>query len=168
MDELTVSGPDGLIVVTNSVINDIHFTSEVHGSFNVTRALAWAEKHAILVESPMDLDMVGGMLSKMDVDPARMKELRLQLIEGRLRLRPLLSVQLDNDEYFIIDGYHRLKLLHECKAPKIVSYGIAKQHREQFRVRYYRENDGKRVEIGNLDVLSPLLGKFNDTQGRPR
>lgn len=154
----------GLVVVRNSVMTDIHFTSEMFGTFNITRALKWAREHPDLKWADIPRDTVAGMLANIDHDQGRLRELREQLT-----FEPLLAIAMADGTSFIIDGYHRLQVLYERHRSHVLLCVIPIEHAEQFRVRYYLRYPGKPdQEISNLAILQSTFGRYTDTEGRMR
>jgi hypothetical protein len=154
------------------------FTSSVLGSFNVTRAFAWACAHCEIVAAQSDLDDIEEMLARQDIDQEHL--LRLRALSDAELLRRLLlfhcKVEHEGEErHVLLDGTHRLaEMARRARALgymtiRFNTIEVTPAQLEPFRIRvFFRLCDGSRVELPPDEMLRAIEGLYFSPDGMIR
>lgn len=150
---------------------DVIFTTEHHGAFNVSKAMLWAIEHGETMTAQLDVAHALRTLLRIDLDAEHLLALNSLSDEKLDKITVLLYIDLGDGTHMLIDANHRLA----AKAARAARNGVAMiecpafvislADAQAFRVRYFAVINGQEKEIAEAAMLEQMTGVYSKPDG---
>lgn len=163
--DTTIHSPIGTLSVKGGTFGDETFTSELAGTFNLTRIRQWIKDTDLQpITVNMALETMERMLAQRDIDPVRLEEL---LVSPAQVMEPLVAVEMVHEERiisFLVDGHHRVAIFYNLGITKFRTYLVPADKVDQFKMAMLFNGE----EIDPAQLLSITFGTHFDSDGNLR
>lgn len=169
----TSDADDCALIIIGLEEHQESFTSEKAGTFNVTRARAWANANVEAIDATIGVvDILKLSKDHDSLDSRLMAQLLQKDVQEIIRSTVLLYIVWDDGRHLLIDGHHRLAAVGLMsigqRSVTMRAQFIPFDKKERFRVRYIEHRDGVAREIAPLEILKTIDGIFTSKDGTIR
>lgn len=170
----TIDYRNGQFECEGITADEIAFTHDHFGSFNITRAMPWILKHGELITVQLEVADTIRMLMRQDLDAQQIMRV-MQWSDEELKQRSvMLYLRVHNGQHILLDGNHRLCVMALRAADRRArhfqtnAYEFTLETIEPFRIKYFWRTADSRTQIAPTDVLEVMRGVYSNPDGTLR